>query len=80
MAAPFVSGVAAAMKLEQPSMLGYQVKSIIEGQTDYSSYLAGKVTTEGRINATNSVAAATGSAVTASRATPWMVGYGSCQR
>lgn len=69
MAAPFVSGLAALMKLNQPSMLSYQIKDIIESQADYSSYLAGKVFTEGRVNINNTVQAAKFASVQSSQPT-----------
>ncbi len=55
MATPFVSGVAAQMKVESPSMLGYQIKSIIFSQADSVSNLVGKVYTESRLDANQAV-------------------------
>ncbi len=50
MAAPFISGVAALIMNEKPTMNGYQVKSIIAGTVDMKSQLSGKVMTGGRVN------------------------------
>jgi subtilisin family serine protease len=55
MASPFVAGTAIQMKVESPSMLGYQVKSILLSRFDSITQLAGKVTTSGRLNSQNSV-------------------------
>lgn len=58
MAAPYVAGLAALMKLNQPNMMSYQIRDIIQSQSDFSAYLAGKVHTEGRVNMNNTVQAA----------------------
>ena len=50
MAAPYVSGVAALMLNEVPSMLGYQVKSVINGQSHFYNQLSGKLNTEGKVD------------------------------
>lgn len=55
MAAPFVSGIAALMKRDSPSMLGYQIKSILFAQTDHINNLNNKVYTAGRVNSSNSI-------------------------
>ncbi|MBX7231682.1 MAG: S8 family serine peptidase [Bdellovibrionales bacterium] len=55
MAAPFVSGVAIQMKVEAPQMNGYQIKSIIVSQTDTVSGLSSKVSSSGRLSATQSI-------------------------
>lgn len=55
MAAPFVSGIAALMKRESPTMLGYQMKSILFAQADPVTNLVNKVYTNGRVNSLNSV-------------------------
>ncbi len=55
MAAPFVSGVAALMKYESPTMLGYQIKSILFAQANTVTNLTNKVYTNGRVNSTNSI-------------------------
>ncbi|RME14127.1 MAG: serine protease, partial [Bdellovibrio sp.] len=55
MAAPFVSGVAALIKVESPQMLGYQIKSIILGDVDGVGALSQKVSSEGRLNVLNAV-------------------------
>lgn len=55
MAAPFVSGTAAQMKVNSPNMLGYQIKSILMSQFSAVSQLSGKVTTGGRLNSSAAV-------------------------
>lgn len=67
MAAPYVAGLAALMKLDQPSMLSYQIKEIIESEADFSSYLQGKVNTEGRVNIDNTIQAAKFASVSSSQ-------------
>lgn len=56
MAAPFVSGTAIQMKVEAPTMLGYQIRSILLDRFQSVSQLAGKVATSGRLNTSSSVA------------------------
>lgn len=58
MAAPFVAGAAAQMKVQSPEMLGYQVKSLLFQQSIYEAALKSKIYTEGRLDATAAVAAA----------------------
>jgi len=55
MATPFVSGTAAQMKVESPSMNGYQMKSILVSQKANVSQLNGKVSSAGRLNTQNAV-------------------------
>ena len=55
MAAPFVAGVAAMMIHEQPSMLGYQVKAIMEASGDSVGALSSKTVSENRLNVYNTV-------------------------
>jgi subtilisin family serine protease len=50
MATPFVSGVAALMVREQPSMNGYQLKNILYGVSTQISSLVNKTSTQARIN------------------------------
>ncbi len=56
MATPFVSGLAALLKEQQPGLLAYQIKQIIDANVDEpvsstgSYLLAGKVETNGRVN------------------------------
>lgn len=62
MASPFVSGLAALMKAEQPYMLAYQMKQIILGNSDVvmsgsTPLLLDKVSSEGRMNVYNTVQA-----------------------
>ena len=63
MAAPFVAGTAAQMKIESPSMNGYQMKNILMGQGATVSQLNGKVATAGRLNTQNAVTYAKTAAV-----------------
>lgn len=51
MAAPMVSGLAALMSRERPTMTGYQLKNIILGAGDVVAGLAAYTTTSRRINA-----------------------------
>lgn len=55
MAAPFVAGTAIQMKAQSPSMLGYQLKSLIFQQTIHESALQSKIYTEGRLNSASSI-------------------------
>lgn len=58
MATPFVSGLAAMMVREAPTMNGYQVKSLLFGASNQVSSLLNKTSTQSRINAYNAVVAA----------------------
>ncbi|WP_319579421.1 S8 family peptidase [uncultured Methanospirillum sp.] len=51
MATPYVSGVAALIKSQNPSMTAAQIKSRILSNCDILSSLSGKVATGGRLNA-----------------------------
>ena len=51
MAAPYVTGVVALIKSQNPSMNTAQIKSRILGNVDIISSLSGKVATGGRLNA-----------------------------
>jgi hypothetical protein len=51
MAAPMVSGLAALMSRERPTMTGYQLKNIILGAGDVVAGLAAYTTTSRRLNA-----------------------------
>lgn len=55
MATPFVSGTAALMSHERPSMIAYQLRTLMLSHTDYAAGLLGKVATSGRLNTYNSV-------------------------
>jgi hypothetical protein len=55
MAAPFVSGTAAQMKVESPNMLGYQMKEILMSQYTPVAQLTGKVSTSGRLDTSDAV-------------------------
>ncbi len=55
MAAPFISGTAAQMKVESPSMLPHQMRAILLAQTVAITQLNGKVSSGGRLNSNNAV-------------------------
>ncbi|MCM2282299.1 MAG: S8 family serine peptidase [Bdellovibrionaceae bacterium] len=55
MATPFVSGLAALMLRESPTMNGYQIKQLILSAIDASSALTARVSTSGRLNVLTSV-------------------------
>ncbi len=55
MATPLVSGTAAMMLIEAPTMLPYQIKTILFGEADYVSQLQSKLLTDSRLNATDAV-------------------------
>ena len=67
MAAPYVSGVSAMMIYYAPSMLGYQIKSLVESSSDYVSPLSGLVHEESRLNPLSSINAAKVANVAASQ-------------
>ncbi len=58
MATPFVSGTAALMVREQPTMNGYQVQTLLLGGVNKVSGLSGLVSTSGRLNVYNALVAA----------------------
>lgn len=58
MATPFVSGIAALIVRESPSMNGYQVKELIMNSAEAVASLSGKVYTGARINVNTSVVSA----------------------
>lgn len=55
MAAPFVSGIAALMAREKPTMWGYQIKNLIMSTGDYKANLLNKVSTARRVNVLSAV-------------------------
>ncbi len=63
MATPFVAGLAALMKAQQPGLLSYQAKQLIMGNIDVpqnshgARLLAGKTSTQGRLNVYNTIEA-----------------------
>ncbi len=67
MAAPFVAGTAAQMKVESPNMLGYQLRSILMGETTTVAQLNGKVQTNGRLDSFGAVAYAKVATVSATQ-------------
>jgi subtilisin family serine protease len=69
MAAPFVSGLAAMIVREAPTMNGYQVKTVIFGGAQEINSLAQKTTTKSRLNLYQSVMAAKGTPVSSSQPT-----------
>lgn len=58
MAAPFVAGTAAQMKVESPDMTGYQIREILMERFALAPDLQGRTVTGGRLDASASVAAA----------------------
>ncbi len=60
MATPFVSGVAALILRENPTLTGYQIKNLLFGATNAVTGLNGKVSTNARLNVYNAVMAAKG--------------------
>jgi hypothetical protein len=73
-ATPFVSGTAAQMKVNSPNMLGFQVKSIILGQSNQISQLQGKVNTSGRLDSSSAVTTAKTASVLTTQP-PYTVSY-----
>lgn len=73
MATPFVAGLAALMKVEQPNLLSYQAKQLIMGNTDVPTdgtgahLLAGKTTTQGRLNVYRTLQATAGANIDATQ-------------
>ena len=59
MATPYVSGVAALIKSQNPSITGSQIKSKILNNCDILSSLSGKVVTGGRLNAARALGLST---------------------
>jgi hypothetical protein len=55
MATPFVAGIAALAWREAPQLTGYQIKELVLASVNSISGLAGKVSTQGRVNANNLV-------------------------
>ncbi len=51
MASPIVSGIAGIIKAQSPTMLGYQIKTIVEDSSEPVIPLQGKVSSESRVNA-----------------------------
>ncbi|RYZ73396.1 MAG: serine protease, partial [Proteobacteria bacterium] len=67
MAAPFVSGMAALMMRESPSMSGYQVKNLIFSTGNTLSSLQNKTSTRNRINVLNALSASKNAVVAQSQ-------------
>lgn len=67
MAAPFVSGMAALMMRESPSMTGYQVKNLILSNGNTLSTLQNKTSTRARINVLNALNASKNAVVAQSQ-------------
>ena len=65
MATPFVSGTAALMVREQPSMNGYQLKNLLLAGVNSVPSLATITTTRGRLNVFNALSNAKNSSVSA---------------
>ncbi len=60
MAAPFVSGMVALVAATNPKLTPTQIKAAIVGGVDVLPQLAGKVSSSGRVNAANTLAAVSG--------------------
>lgn len=67
MATPFVSGIAALIVRESPTMNGYQVKEVILDSAQAITGLSGKVSTGARINVDNSIVSAKSAVVATSQ-------------
>lgn len=76
MAAPFVSGTAGQIKVESPSMLGYQVRSILMHEMNSVAQLMGKVVTSGRLNSSEAVTYAKTASVDSTQP-PYTLNYAS---
>jgi hypothetical protein len=63
MATPFVAGTAIQMKVYSPSMLGYQVKSLLMGTTQQVFGLVNKVASQGKLSTADAINAASTTAV-----------------
>jgi subtilisin family serine protease len=57
MAAPFVSGIAALMIRERPTVIGYELKQVMLGAADIQPNLVNDVLSSARINELNSITA-----------------------
>lgn len=55
MAAPFVAGLAALVLREAPQLSPFQIRSLVMSSVDNISALNGKVSTNGRVNAKNTI-------------------------
>lgn len=55
MAAPYVAGAAIQMKVVQPNMLGYQIKSVVMSSSQAYSQLIPKVYTGSRVDSTSAI-------------------------
>ena len=67
MATPFISGLAALVLRESPSMYGYQVKNVILNSSVQIASLAGRTTTQARLNVYNGIVAAKSTSVSGSQ-------------
>lgn len=67
MSAPFVAGTAIQMKVQSPSMLGFQVKNILFDSSQFESSLSEKISTEGRLDAAEAIATASSAQVDSSQ-------------
>lgn len=67
MATPFVTGIAALMVREAPTMTGYQIKNLLYSASNPVSSLNTKTSTKARINVYNSIASAKGTTVDSSQ-------------
>lgn len=67
MSTPFVSGIAALMVREAPSMNGYQLRSLLYGAANGISALVSKTSTQARINVYSAVLASQGTSVSSAQ-------------
>ena len=70
MATPLVAGIGALVKSVKPELSGADIKNILTQSADRLPNLNGKVSSGGRVNAANAIAAATGTTPTAPPSTP----------
>jgi len=79
MSTPFVAGTLAQMKVAAPTMLGYQLKSLVLGQIQTYSQLSGKVYTGGKLNTASAVSVAASTPVESTQPA-YTVSYQSASR
>ena len=67
MATPMITGVAAVMLREKPGMYGYQVKNTLFAGNQSIASLVNRTSTQGRVNALNSIVAAKSASISFSQ-------------
>lgn len=77
MATPFVAGIAALAWREAPQLTGYQLKQLIMSTVNTKAALAGRVSTQGRVNAYNLTLMAKSSSGTSSSQPSYSPSYSS---